>query len=491
MGASYTNLTLRGPERLRVVAALRARGREAYVGPTEDGCTVVFDAAAEHAADENERLAVDLSRELGCAALAVGVHDDDVFFYALCDHGRVVDTYDSAPGYFARRHLPAEGGDAALLCRLMGRPGAKPEAVEEVLREPWKRAFAFETARHAHLAGALGLPALAVGLGYDAIWDGEAEDLEDELVHLGDDEDEDPGGPAARLDEDEDDDFEYGFDDDDDDAPGLDVDDDDAALAPRPPRRSVLARFVPALLKGTREPLLALFPGADGPEVHDPRTGAVAGAEAFGEWVARTHRWLVGARAEWEAGPAILTRLRVVEEGTLSLHPDGGALTLPLALVGACAPGRGVFRVRLYHALRPGLGTPEVRPRLVPPRPGLALPMVVGRWMAALAAADVEGALSAFETLGRVRDADGAAHRGREAVRAFHRAVFALGGVALEPCTVTDDGKRCAVEFVLARRGGRTVAPRPGLLVCERSPSGLLREVRLYDDLAPPGARAP
>jgi RNA polymerase sigma factor (sigma-70 family) len=43
MGSSYSNITLQGPERDRIIQALEARGRQAYVGPASGGFVVVFE----------------------------------------------------------------------------------------------------------------------------------------------------------------------------------------------------------------------------------------------------------------------------------------------------------------------------------------------------------------------------------------------------------------------------------------------------------------
>lgn len=186
MGAFYTNITLRGPDAARVIATLESLGRTAYVGPTEAGCTVVFDSAAEEQDGDNERLAATLWRQLACPALAVTVHDDDILQYVLCEAGEERDRYDSAPGYFDGPSAPAEGGDAALLCRVIGGPRADPAAVEGVLRAPWKTTYRYETQRLAYLAEAVDLPEYGVGVGYNYIWQGDEEELEEVVVHVGD-----------------------------------------------------------------------------------------------------------------------------------------------------------------------------------------------------------------------------------------------------------------------------------------------------------------
>ena len=65
---------------------------------------------------------------------------------------------------------------------------ASAEAVERILRAPWKEGdYEFESARLYDLAEALGLPDYAVGVGYNYIYQGDEEELEDELLHVGGD----------------------------------------------------------------------------------------------------------------------------------------------------------------------------------------------------------------------------------------------------------------------------------------------------------------
>jgi hypothetical protein len=46
-----------------------------------------------------------------------------------------------------------------------------------------------------------------------------------------------------------------------------------------------------------------------------------------------------------------------------------------------------------------------------------------------------------------------------------------------------DDGSTCALEYNVVRLPGRQIAPEPGLAVYERGESGLLRTVRIYNDI--------
>ena len=142
MGASYSNITLHGPERGRIIQALEARGRQAYVGPAADGFVVVFDEQSEDDPELGAELARELTSELGGVALAAMVHDDDVFLYSLARDGQVVDRYDSWPGFpdgpgtpparagFTARRRRAErwgGGERRASVRLRERGSSRME----------------------------------------------------------------------------------------------------------------------------------------------------------------------------------------------------------------------------------------------------------------------------------------------------------------------------------------------------------------------------
>jgi hypothetical protein len=171
MGSFYTNITLRSHQ-ARIIELLEREDRTAYVTPTTNGCTVVYDKECEEQdTDVLQELAALLSRELQCVAFAVLNHDDDVLAYWLYENGAPTDQYDSTPDYFSEDAegdaLPS-GGDAYRLCRAFGVMQNVAE-VEDVLRTPTfseDEHYVFASSRHADLVEALGMPSFSVGLGY-------------------------------------------------------------------------------------------------------------------------------------------------------------------------------------------------------------------------------------------------------------------------------------------------------------------------------------
>jgi hypothetical protein len=107
-----------------------------------------------------------LSQRFGCAAWGVYVFDSDVVLYTLCQGGKVLDRYDSAPGY-PEVIGGATGGNAAVLCREMQLKPANVAAVEQILRRP--RVLS-EERRHGDLMLELGHPDLGWHTRHSDFW---------------------------------------------------------------------------------------------------------------------------------------------------------------------------------------------------------------------------------------------------------------------------------------------------------------------------------
>jgi len=130
MGLFYTNVILYKVQQQSIADFLSKQGRSAYVSPTRDDFTVVYDKETE---DQDSRvlkkLGESLSRKFSCTALSSLVHDSDVYMYWLYSDGKFLDSYNSLPGYFdseVDKSLP-EGGDAEKLCNAFGKLSAVSE----------------------------------------------------------------------------------------------------------------------------------------------------------------------------------------------------------------------------------------------------------------------------------------------------------------------------------------------------------------------------
>ena len=78
-------------------------------------------------------------------------------------------------------------------------------------------------------------------------------------------------------------------------------------------------------------------------------------------------------------------------------------------------------------------------------------------------------------------------HRGEGELRALYELLFSNGGgIPLEHCAVTDDGRACAVEYNVVRWGRTELPPEAEIAVYVRGESGKLAAARIYDDSDPP-----
>ena len=183
MGLFYTNITLYGANQQQVAQHLKTLGRVAYVSPTIDSFTVVYDMQTE---DQNEQelidLACGLSRAFRCSALAALVHDSDVFAYWLYELGKLKDKYNSAPTYFDSHVAPSppSGGKSKTLCKAFRRKQATEdvrrifESVKaDSLDDDRSPDYLFAEDIHRELVAALGMPTFAAVAGYYVIENGE------------------------------------------------------------------------------------------------------------------------------------------------------------------------------------------------------------------------------------------------------------------------------------------------------------------------------
>jgi len=126
---------------------------------------------------------------------------------------------------------------------------------------------------------------------------------------------------------------------------------------------------------------------------------------------------------------------------------------------------------------------------LLQPDPEVHEADVVGEYQRALAAGDADTAVASFEPDGYVREPAGGeyVHRGHDELRSLYQLFFSnAGGIPLEHCTSTDDGRACALEYNVVRWGRTELPPQAGVAVYVRGQSGTLAVARIYDDSDPP-----
>jgi hypothetical protein len=167
VGNFYTNITLAGVTQTAVATALA--GRRSIVTPVNHDTVVVFDEACSgQDVKALSALTSALSKVLDCPALAFLNHDDDVLCFELYLGGKLVDEYNSSPGYFEAAEDPPRptGGDATKLCEAFG--ASDPEKVERILRKSLLDAdrYTFEFQRHLDLVQSLNISPFSVGVSY-------------------------------------------------------------------------------------------------------------------------------------------------------------------------------------------------------------------------------------------------------------------------------------------------------------------------------------
>jgi hypothetical protein len=249
----------------------------------------------------------------------------------------------------------------------------------------------------------------------------------------------------------------------------------------------VAVPYFAGLLSGEVDALVDSFVGE--PQLHHPLRGRVRGERAFRAFVAEMNDWLGERNIEVEDVEHVITGDRGFEEVVLHLDGQAGRVGLPHALAADRRSDGRLEELRIYHSGWPMTGRHRNRPPLLQPDPELREPDVVGEYQRALAAGDADAIVAAFEPDGYAREPAGGehVHRGHDGLRAFYEALFSNGGgIPLEHCAVTDDGRSCALEYNVVRWGKTELPPQAGMAVYVRGESGKLAAARIYDDADPP-----
>jgi hypothetical protein len=245
--------------------------------------------------------------------------------------------------------------------------------------------------------------------------------------------------------------------------------------------------YFEGLFSGETDALSKSFAGI--PELHHPVRGRVKGADAFRRFVDDTNNWLHSRDASFENVDLIVTEHRTVEEVVLRWTEPTGPVELPVAIAADRDADARLLELRIYFSTWPITGTHAIRPPLLQPDPSVREADVVGEYQRGLAAGDVEATVAAFEPDAYVREPAGGAHvhRGQEGLRELFTLFFSNGGgIPLEHCTATDDGRACALEYNVVKWGRTDLPPEAGIAVYVRGTSGKLAIGRIYDDSDPP-----
>lgn len=186
MGSTYSNITLKGPEARDILQELGNQGRSAFVSPTEDGLTTVYEMDSDESGENVLTcLAEDLSGCFGCPALAVQVVDDDVFSYWLYVDGELSDSYRSPSVSGQSEEGEICGGNPETLIQHFNLDASAEEVADVLHCCDQDCGFSLPTDRHLSLAELLELPLCSVGFGFCDLDSGEyPEELEDDLLRI-------------------------------------------------------------------------------------------------------------------------------------------------------------------------------------------------------------------------------------------------------------------------------------------------------------------
>lgn len=245
--------------------------------------------------------------------------------------------------------------------------------------------------------------------------------------------------------------------------------------------------YFAGVTSGETDALVRSFAGE--PELHHPFRGRVRGRWGFEEFVRRTNNWLNERNAVIGSVERLITPWRGVEQTMLTIDGDRGRVEVPVAIAADRGEGGRIVELRVYYSAWPLEGRHADRPPLLQRDPDLQLPDVIGDYHRALAAGDARAVVAAFESDAYFREPAGGpfVHRGREELLALYEWFFSNGGgITLEHCTVTDDGRACALEYNLVQWGRAEMRPEAGLAVYARGGTGKLASARIYDDSDPP-----
>jgi len=246
--------------------------------------------------------------------------------------------------------------------------------------------------------------------------------------------------------------------------------------------------YFPALASSQVAPL-ALRLG-DRATIEDPIFGRCSGRPELDERLEQMARWLSERDAAYESRAFVTGSDRDVAEGALTLTIGDRRVTLPVAVVTERRREREV-ELRAYYAAAKLGATPLPQREPLPSNEQITVPPPVAAHLEALARGDVDGVVASFEYGGTLRSPDGVTHakiEGGGALRSYYANLITFdgtpAGLQVQKSARADDGNTCALEYTVVRLRGRNIPPQTGLAVYERGESGLLRTVRVYDDIA-------
>ncbi|WP_406657490.1 nuclear transport factor 2 family protein [Methanolobus sp. ZRKC2] len=249
-----------------------------------------------------------------------------------------------------------------------------------------------------------------------------------------------------------------------------------------------LTDFYNIILEGDTTKLISVFVAE--PVIDTPFEGKISGRDAVIEFINQQKKWLSVHEARQQFMELTSSPERICVEIVLHLQRDNRNIDLPVAIVADIDRDK-IFSVRVYHSTWPFTGKHEIREPLIKPANKLDEPQFVEQYMQALGKGDAETILGLFEDSGYAREPSGSdyKHSGKNGLREFYSTILQDGGILLNHCTVTFDGKNAVIEYIVESWGKTKLLPQAGVAVYELGKDGKIHAARIYDDVTPPGEK--
>lgn len=262
--------------------------------------------------------------------------------------------------------------------------------------------------------------------------------------------------------------------------------DDEGERQPSSLRGRLAEVYVPALLDDAGEALSKRL--GDRASIYHPLFGQATGLPALTKSLQRFGEWLTEHGGTVGKQHVLVGVDRDVAEVVVSVRHDGQSIDLPIAVVAERGRAREIS-VRVHHATRP-FGRFQA-PR--PPRTSKGdrehvVATDIAEHLAALRLGDVDAVVRTFESKGALIDGAGRTHErdGGALARHYTRILQNEHGANdWVPIVlgVADDGRSCSIEYETTKLVGEETSPKEGVMIFERGDSGLIREVRIYDEV--------
>lgn len=218
----------------------------------------------------------------------------------------------------------------------------------------------------------------------------------------------------------------------------------------------------------------------------DPISGNYSGIDSFRMFAHTERLWLTRINVAIEPIHHVSTQNGIGVEYRLSISVSGERKDLPVAVAADIGAGQ-IKSIRIYLSTWTINGHHQGRRPMLPEKPGISLPLPVGKYMEYLAGSDPAAIVDLFADGGYVREPSGQGYtyKGKEELLSFYTQAISGGGIPLKHCNVITDGRTTAVEYYFNEWNGVKFPPEAGIVFYEVDNEGKIMAVTIYDDADP------